>query len=180
MVTWNTYQLNFSIRDWHNQALDKRAKYNFHSLAAEWRPPFLSFYHEYDFKVWTVLHILIHTDFYLYSKEKPPQMTQVVKLNGTSSWCHCCLELSLEFFFPTLSGVLIVVGLETKNKNEILNHKQLKLILLTKNWILQKWTRKIIINHWQWMLQVMTLQMKTILLIHSWPKREMWRVITSL
>ena len=62
-------------------------------------------------------------------------MTTVVELNGILLWYRWCLESSLELFFPTLSGVLIVVGLETENQNETLNHNQLKLIQRTKSWI---------------------------------------------
>ena len=43
------------------------------------------------------------------------------------------MELSLEFFFPTLSGVLIVVGLVTENLNENLMNNQLRLIQLIKS-----------------------------------------------
>ena len=38
-----------------------------------------------------------------------------------------CLDLFLELSFPTLSRVLVIVGLETKT----LNHNELKLIQLT-------------------------------------------------
>ena len=44
-----------------------------------------------------------------------------MELNGISSWCHWCLELLLEFFFPTLYHVL-VINLEVRILNQTLNH----------------------------------------------------------